>query len=81
MAPKKTVRYVNATEAALELDRVVTPQRILYLCKNKRIVGAKLIGRVWSIPLPVRIRTGKKGGRPRRTRTTEASNTRGIGSP
>lgn len=63
--PRKKIRYVNATQAALELDRAVTPQRMLYLCKKGRVKGAQLIGRVWSIPMPVTIKKGRRRGRPR----------------
>lgn len=63
--PRKKIRYVNATQAAFELDRAVTPQRMLYLCKKGRVKGAQLIGRVWSIPMPVTIKKGRRCGRPR----------------
>jgi hypothetical protein len=39
----------------------VTPQRVRVLCRERRIAGARLIGRTWMLPADFDVTPGTRG--------------------
>ena len=54
---------LSVTDAAACLD--ISRQRVVSLCNEGRIVGARKIGHVWIIPAPVQRIPGRNGRPPK----------------
>ena len=52
-------RTISTADAARRLG--VTQERVRQLCKQRRIPGARLVGRAWRLPIDFVIREGKRG--------------------
>ena len=52
-------KMITTVEAAARLG--VTLVRVQALCKQRRIAGARLVGRVWIIPEDFEVRPGARG--------------------
>jgi excisionase family DNA binding protein len=52
-------KMISSKEAAARLG--VSQLRVQQLCRQRRITGAKLLGRVWMIPADFEIAPGSRG--------------------
>jgi excisionase family DNA binding protein len=50
---------ISVAEAAARLK--LSERRVQILCKQRRIPGAKLIGRIWMLPEEFKITPGTRG--------------------
>ncbi len=55
---------ISTDEAAKRLG--VTPDRVRMLCAQRRIKGARLVGRTWQIPEKFEVTPGTRGPKPKR---------------
>jgi len=53
-------KTLTPDEAAVMLG--ITPGRVRKLCRDGRVVGAKLFGRSWYVPQHIVVRPGRKRG-------------------
>lgn len=51
--------YYTVKDVAAQLS--VTTHRVQALCKQRRIKGARMLGRQWAIPVDYTITPGKRG--------------------
>ena len=54
---------IDTAEAAKRLG--ITQARVSKLCGQRRIKGARLVGRTWMIPADFEVTPGKRGPAPR----------------
>lgn len=57
-------KTITIAEAAQRLG--LDPSRVRVLCRQRRIPGAKLLGRVWMLPADFTITPGVPGRKPKR---------------
>jgi hypothetical protein len=55
-------KSITVDVAAVKLR--VSPQRIRVLCRDRRIAGARLVGRTWLVPEDAKISPPKRGPQP-----------------
>jgi excisionase family DNA binding protein len=56
-------KMLDTAEAAHRLG--VTKLRVQQLCQQRRIKGARLVGRVWMIPGDFKVTPGTRGPKPK----------------
>lgn len=59
-------KTITTAQAAAQLE--VTPLRVQQLCRQRRIKGARLVGRVWIIPEDFKVTPGIPGRKPKQGR-------------
>lgn len=52
-------KTLTTAEAALRLK--VSQERVRVLCKQRRIPGARLVGRLWLLPAEFKVTPGSRG--------------------
>jgi len=62
-------KMIDSTAAAAQLG--VSIQRARVLCRERRIKGARLIGRSWFVPADFSVTPGTRGPKPKAPETAD----------